>query len=158
MAVQAEFEHDIQTVYEALTDPQFRMDRNLALGELSAEYEVEQDKKCTTIHAVREVHRDLPGVFARLFDPMNVMDMTEKWQKKGDAWIGDWTMAVRGQPVTIFGSFELTPGSNGCSYSVSHRARVKVALVGRQVEKYILGQTVKGAGDELAYLGDYLDQ
>ena len=84
------------------------------------------------------------------------MDMTEEWQANGDGWSGDWSMAVRGQPVTILGHFELTPTSDGCRYSVSHRARAKVALIGSQVEKFILGQTIRGAEDELEYLRGYL--
>jgi hypothetical protein len=49
MAVDFEFEHDAQTVYEALTDPDFLVDRCLALGELSAECDVEESEGVTTI-------------------------------------------------------------------------------------------------------------
>jgi len=157
VAVQKEYEHEVQVVYEALTDPQFLVDRNLALGELSAECEVETDAQSATITAEREVRRELPGVLARFFDPVNVMDMSEHWQADGDGWRGEWTMTVRGQPVTILGRFELTPSQNGCRYRVSHQARAKIPLVGGQVEKFILGQTAQGATDELEYLGDYLD-
>jgi hypothetical protein len=37
MTVQVELEHDVQTVFTALTDPKFLVNRNLALGELSAQ-------------------------------------------------------------------------------------------------------------------------
>ena len=156
MTVHAEFEHNVQAVYDALTTPEFLVDRSLALRELSAECEVEKGEECTTITMVREVRRDLPGILAKLFDPVQVMDMTEKWRPDGDGWRGNWTLTVRGQAVTILGSFELAPTSTGCRYSVSHQARAKIPFVGNQVEKYILGQTVKGANDELEYLRDYL--
>jgi hypothetical protein len=155
--VHAEFEHDVQTVYDALTTPEFLVDRSLALNELCTECGIEKNEGCTTIIMVREVRRALPGVLARLFDPVNVMDMTEKWEEDGEGWRGEWTMTVRGQTVTILGSFELVPTDNGCRYSVSHRAGAKIPFVGGQVEKYILGQTIKGANDELGYLRDYLD-
>jgi len=157
MTVHAEFEHDVQAVHKALTTPEFLVERSLALGEVCTECDVVENKEYTTINAVREVRRTLPGVLAKLFDPVNVMDMTEEWQPDGEGWRGDWTMTVRGQAVTILGSFELTPTSDGCRYSVSHKARAKIPFVGSQVERYILGQTVKGAYDELGFLSDYLD-
>jgi hypothetical protein len=158
MAVQVEFEHDVQAVCKALTDPRFLTDRNIALGEISAEYDVQKDKKLMTINAVREVRRELPGFLAGLFDPVNVMDMTEKWRAGGEGWCGDWTMDVRGQPVTLFGRFELSPTRSGCRYSVSHRARVRIPFLAGKIEKFILGQTIQGASDELEYLRDHLEQ
>lgn len=157
MSVSFEFEHDVQTVYETLTEPQFLVDRCLALGELSAECEVEEDEQSTVVKLVREVSRDLPRVLAKLFDAVQVTDMTEEWQPDGDGWRGTWQLEVRGQPVTVAASFQLEPTATGCRYTVSHSARAKIPLVGKQVEKYILGQTASGASDELAYLRDYLD-
>lgn len=156
VAVSFEFKQDVQTVYETLTEPQFLVDRCLALGELSAECEVEEDQDNTTVSLVREVSRDLPRVLAKLFDAVQVTDMTEHWQAAKEGWRGKWTLDVRGQPVTVSASFELVPVKNGCRYTVSHRAKAKIPLLGKQVEKYILGQTTDGATDELQYLSDYL--
>ena len=58
--------------------------------------------------------------------------------------------------MTILGSFELVPTNGGCRYSVSHQASAKISFVGSQVQKFILGQTIKGANDELEYLREYL--
>jgi hypothetical protein len=158
LTISTEFEHELQAVFDLLTDPDFLVDRNLALGELSAEYEAEASEKGATINAVREIHRNLPGVLAKLFDPVNIMDMKENWRPSSDGWRGDWTMEVREQPITIYGDFELVPTDKGCRYSVSHRARAKIPLLGGQVEKFTLGQTDKGAVDEQTYLRNYLDQ
>ena len=40
MTVHAEFEHDVQAVHDALTAPEYLVDRSLALGELCAECDV----------------------------------------------------------------------------------------------------------------------
>ncbi len=157
MTIHADYELPVKSVFEALTDPGFLTDRNLALGELSSECEAERSKGRIVVSAVREVRRNLPGALAKLFNPLNVMDMTEQWDAKGNGWKGHWTLEVRDQPVTIFGSFELTPTETGCRYSVSHRVKVNIPFVGRQVQKYILGQTAKGATDELEYLRTYLN-
>jgi hypothetical protein len=157
MSVSYEFEHDVQAVYEALTEPQFLVDRCTALGELSAECEVEEaEDGITTVNLLREIERDLPKMLAKVFDPVQVMDMTEEWRPEGDGWRGNWTIDVRGQPVVISASFELVPTAKGCQYTVNHSAKAKVPLIGRQLEKYILGQTSGGANDELAYLAEYL--
>lgn len=156
MTVQFEYEADVQTAYEVLTEPQYLVDRSLALGELSAECEVEEEDGVTTVSLVREVSRDLPKVLAKLFDSVQVMDMTETWREKDQGYAGEWEILIRGQPVVITARFELMPTGSGCRYSVSHKAKAKIPLVGRQVEKYILGQTTEGAEQELEYLADYL--
>jgi len=156
MTIQSDFEHDVEAVHKAMTDPEFLVERNLALGEISAEYDVTEENDGTTVTAVREVRRILPGVLAKLFDPVSIMDMTENWQAKGDGWTGEWTLDVREQPVSVTGQFELMPTSTGCSYSVSHKAQAKIPFMSGQIAKYVLGQTVKGATDELEYLRNYL--
>jgi hypothetical protein len=158
VTVSADFNHEVQTVYEVLTDPDYLVDRNLALGELSSECEVEAFEDNATITAVREIERDLPAFLARLFNPVSVLDMTENWRLSDDRWSGDWTMRIRSQPVTIFGSFELVPTAEGCCYRVSHRAKANIPLIGGRVEAFVLEQTDQGAADELAYLGDYLER
>ncbi len=156
MSVSREFECDVDTLYELLTDPQFLVDRCLGIGELSAECEVEQEGDVTVIHLQREVERELPKMLAKLFDPVQMLKMTERWREDGEAWRGDWTIEIMGQPVTIFGDFSVIPTDVGCRYTVSHRATAKVPLVGKQLEKYILSQTSDGANDELDYALDYL--
>ncbi len=156
MTIHTDFEQDAKTVYKTMTDPEFLVDRNLALGEISAEYDVTENKDDTTITAVREVRRDMPGLLAKLFDPVNVIDMTENWHPRGDGWVGEWTLKVREQPVTVTGKFELAATESGCTYRVSHKVRAKVPLVSAQVQKFVMSQTARGAEDELEYLKNYL--
>jgi len=156
MTVKFDFEHDVQTVYEALTDPDFLVDRCLALGELSAECDVEENDDETVVHLVREIKREVPKFLAKLFGDVQVTEMQEKWVPDGEGWRGAWTLKVRGQPVTISADFKLVPTAKGCRYSVTHRAKAAIPLVGGRVEKFILDQTSGGATDELTYLRDYL--
>ena len=156
MTVNAKFDHNVEAVFKALTDPEFLVERNLAIGEISAEYDKEENGEETTLQAVREVRRALPGMLAKLFDPVNVMDLTEKWHADGEGWTGDWSLEIRGQPVTVTGHFELMPAGAGCQYSVSHKAQAKIPFLSGQIEKYILGQTSNGANDELEYLREHL--
>lgn len=156
MAVRFDFDCDVKAVYETLTDPQFLVDRCIALGEISAEGDVEESEEGVTINLVREIRRDLPRVLAKVFDPVQVTEMTETWEQDTDGWSGSWVLKVAGQPVTVFGDFELEPTASGCRYRVSHSARANIPLLGKSIEKYILGQTSSGANDELNYLRDHL--
>lgn len=61
MTIRTDFEQDAKAVFKAMTDPEFLTDRNLALGEISSEYEVSEGGDRTTLTAVREVRRELPG-------------------------------------------------------------------------------------------------
>jgi len=156
MPVTFDFDNDAQTVYETLTDPQFLVDRCIALGELSAECDIEESGSVITIKLVREIKRDLPRALAKVFNPVQTTEMTETWMPNGDNWSGNWVLKVLGQPVTVFGDFELGNTPGGCRYQVSHRARASIPLLGRTIEKYILSQTSEGAFDELGYLRDHL--
>lgn len=158
MSVERTFPYDVRTVHRALTDPDVLVERNLALGELSAEYERVPEDDCTVIHAVRKVRRELPGMLAKFFDPVNVLDLRESWHPEGDGWKGRWVLSVRGQPVDIHGEFHLEPEPGGCRYRVSHRVRAKIPLISGQVEKYVMGQTVSGASDELEWLAGHLER
>jgi len=156
MAVTFDFDHDLQTVFETLTDPQFLVDRCIALGELDAECEVEEDGDAVILTMVREIQRDLPKVLDKVFGGVQTTDFTEEWRPHKDGWKGHWTMSVRGQPVTVDAEFQLQPTAKGCRYSVSHSAKAKIPLLGGQVEKFILGATTGGATDELNYLKEFL--
>jgi hypothetical protein len=57
MTVNAKFDHSVEAVFKALTDPEFLIKRNLSIGEISAEYDKEEDGEETTLHAVRKARR-----------------------------------------------------------------------------------------------------
>ena len=157
MTVKIDLKHDAKTVFETLTDPQFLVDRSMAMGELDAECEVEEQKGVTTVKMVREIERDLPKLLARLFGSVQTTEFTEQWRKDKKGWRGNWTLTVRGQPVTVQAEFSLEPIAGGCRDSVTHSAKARIPVVGGQVEKFILSQSQDGAKDELAYLKDYLN-
>lgn len=152
-----EFDHDVESIFKLLTDPQFIVDRCLALGELDADCEVVDKGETTEIKLARKVRRDFPSFLSRLFDPVQTMQMIERWKPDSEGgWKGKITIDIDGQPVTIGANFELYPTDDGCCYSIEHWAKAKIPLIGGRVEKYILGQMVEGNTAELDYLRDHL--
>lgn len=156
MSISYQFTHNTDEVFEQITDPDFIVDRSLALGEVSAEAEVEDFGNKVVISMTREVVRDLPKFLAKLFDPKQVLHVKETWQQVGEQYVGSAEFTVEGQPVTVKSSSTLKPTDNGCVYTVKHTAKAKIPLVGGKVEKFIIGNCEEGSEKELAYTDEQL--
>jgi hypothetical protein len=157
MPVHYEFEHNAESVFTKLTDPQFLVDRCLSLGELEASCEVEEQQDQTVVSLTRKLKSDLPRFLAKMLDPVQTMHMTEQWQSDGEGgWTGEYTFDMEGQPVCIRANFELYPTDAGCCYSIEHRVKANIPLIGGRIEKYIHGQAEQGCADELGYLQEQL--
>lgn len=157
MSITYEIPFSADAVFEKLTDPDFLVDRSLALGESSASCEVEEYDDKVVVRMERVVKRDLPAIFASMFSAEQAMSMVEEWNTGGDVRTGTYTISVEGQPVTISATFSLTPTEAGCEYSIDYKAKAKILLVGKKVEEYILSQTTDGLEKELGYLVEVLD-
>ncbi|CAA0087196.1 Uncharacterised protein [Zhongshania aliphaticivorans] len=152
MAVACKYKNNIDEVWAILCDPDFRVERSLALGELSAECEVEEDGDEVCIRMVREVTRELPSVLAKIFNPKQTLEFVERWRACDKGWEGELAISIKSQPVELSAKVSLLEVAGGCEYSVSHRCKAKIPLVGGKVEKFVLSQTDAGAKDELDYL------
>lgn len=151
MPLTVAFDSDVETLFNLMTDPDFLVERSMALGELNADCEVEDFDDETIVRMTREVRRELPSVLAKMFNPVQTMQMEEIWRRDGDGWTGEYSITVQGQPVTLSATFSLTANGDGCIYAIEHRCRANIPLVGGRVEKFVLAQAVAGAEDELAY-------
>lgn len=157
MPIHYEFEHDVESVFNLLTDPEFLVDRCLELGELEASCDINQQGDTTVVKLTRKLERELPGFLAKMMDPVQTMNIKEQWQSDTeDGWVGEYIFEVEGQPVSISAKFELYPTDMGSCYSIEHKASAKIPLVGRKIEKFIHTQAEEGCTAELDYLRDQL--
>jgi hypothetical protein len=70
---------------------------------------------------------------------------TETWSRVGDKQVrGEITMAVPGAPVSATGAALLAPLDNGSRLQYSATVKVKVPLVGGQIESLMSGRLAKG--------------
>ena len=154
MPIEYTFGASVDRVFERLSNPDFLVDRCLALGEISAECSVEDDGKQVVIALTREVERSLPSFLSRLFESRQTIEQVERWkQSKGNIRHGSMLIKVIGQPVTIEAEMRLKPGSSsGCSYVIAHTVKANMPLIGRRVETFMLTQIETGARAELDYL------
>ena len=151
MTVSFNFDQDVETVFNLITDPNFLVERSTALGELEADCDVEDYEDKTVVKMRRIVSRDLPAFLAKLFNPKQTLMLEETWLKDGDNWKGKYVVTVEGQPVTVSADFTLSSNGSGSCYKISHKAKANIPLVGGKVEKFILANTEDGATKELEY-------
>lgn len=156
MTASYSFTASVESVFDKLTDPDFLVERCVALGEKNIQCDVESDGRKTTVILSRTIKRDLPAVLAKLFGAENRMVMTEKWEDIGASKIGSYSVDVQGQPVTLTAKFKLKPKDNGCEYSIDFACKAKIPLVGGKVEDFILSQTEDGMRKEMDYLQNKL--
>ena len=151
MSFEFTFSHPIDDVFELFCDPDFLVERSMALGELSADAEIEDEGSKVTINMRREVTRDLPKVLAKVFDPKQVLNMTEQWQQIGEAFIGKSSFTVEGQPVDVNTEMTLKPSGDGCVFQIDYKAKAKIPLVGGKVEKFIISNCLEGTQKEMEF-------
>lgn len=152
MSIQYKFTADTETVFNKLTDPDFLVQRCVALGEKDIQCDVECDGRKTTVVLARTIKRDLPAVLAKMFGAENRMVMTESWEEIGSTKMGSYTVIVEGQPVTLSAKFKLKPTANGSEYTIDYTCKAKIPLVGGKIEDFILSQTEIGMRKEMDYL------
>ena len=151
------FDASVDAVFEYLADPDFLVERAMAVGDVEASYEVEEDDETVTVIAERTTQTELPGFLAKLFKPEQEITITENWRGDSDLMEGDYEMVIHGQPARVNATITLkASGDNACSYTISHKAKVDIPLIGARAAKFLLGETERVAALELEYLAEQI--
>lgn len=158
MSSQFSFQQSVDEVFELLTDPDFLVQRSLALGELEVECEVEEYEDCIVVSMKRTVQPDMPAFIAKIFGSTQSLEMEETWQRSDDGWEGSYEINVDGQPVKMEANFSLTADGDGSCYEIEHFCTAKIPLVGRKIEKQMQAESVEGVTKEVEYLMQQLGE
>ena len=151
------FDASLDAVFVCLADPDFLVERAMAVGDLEASYDVEEDDEVVTVTAQRTTETDLPGFLAKMFSPEQEITVTETWQGDSDRMEGSYEMEIHGQPASVSASITLiADGDERCTYTISHKATVKLPLIGGKAAKFLQGETEKVALAELEYIAGQL--
>lgn len=151
MSLKFKFNGSVEEVVNLLTDPDFLVDRNTALGDLDCDCEVDEYDDEFIINVSRKMPVELSPFLARFFDPVQSMNLKEVWTRKGDGWRGSYVLNIVGQPITVTAEFSLVPDGSGSQYEIKHGCKAGIPLVGGKIEKTVLSQTADGARKELEY-------
>jgi len=142
----------IKNVYGLLTDPDFLVDRNIALGDVDSECEAEETPSGVLIKMKRTRHLDMPAFLSSVLGGNPVFRTEEQWTTVQDHYRGNSTTTVGSHPGTVHTSFTLYPDKKGCVYQISHEAKMKIPLLGRKVEEYIVKKAAEDVEKEMGYL------
>ena len=157
MSLKFTFPVDIEEVYELLTSPDFLVDRNVALGDIDSECEVEEAGSDLLMTIKRTRQLDMPAFLANVLGGNPIFHIEEQWQAVEDCYEGSSTTTVGSQSGTVHTEFTLSPTRKGCEYKISHSAKIKIPIVGRKVEKYIINTAAEDVKKEMDYLQSALD-
>lgn len=147
----------VEQVFALLTSGKWLEERCLALGELSASCKSKKAAGGVVVNMERRVSRDLPGLVAKVMSPEADLSFVETWEPEFEGGRkGTIVMTAAGQPFKMTAEFELAPSGKGSVYTIRHKVKASVPIIGGAIEKFALGQCEQACNDELAYMVQYL--
>lgn len=151
--VRAHFEQDVATLYALLTDADFLKRRTEAEGEKNVVIHVDRDGGQLAIRIERDVERNLPAIMKKVFAPTHHLVDVQGWDTGGATKASTWTVQIQGQSrIQLGGKLTLAPGATGgCDYTEVFSATVSIPLIGKQVAKYLLGETETTIRRQIAF-------
>lgn len=156
MKFEYEFSQDIASVFEHLTDPQFIVDRSIALGALSSEGEMIEEDDRRELTLTRKLENDVPAFVAKIMGAEQSLEIKEIWEREGDDWAGTSDTKAVGKPVDIHVDFKLVSTNKGCKFTADIKAKVAIPLIGRKIEKFAQEQVFEEMTADMGYTSDQL--
>lgn len=154
-AIVYNYPHPIDQVYQGLISQAFLEERASWVQTDDVEVKEIQSTAGGGSKAVvdRYVRRDYPKAFKGLFPDRQHMDNVENWAPDGaGGYKIDYVCDVTGAPVLVEAEGTLKSTGAGCELRVLHTITVKIPMIGKRVEKYVMGQTKAQYRDQLHYL------
>ncbi len=156
-----EYEHDVETVYEAFTDPDFYVDKFEGIGCRNVEVleSSEDDDGGFQVEVHREVKADAPAILQAIIGEWNTLIQSENWQivEDGEEYSNELDIESESTPVSISGTMTLTADGEGCVNEVELRISCSVPLVGRKVEDFVAKDSLANLDAEYEFIQEYLD-
>lgn len=139
-------------VFELMTDPDFLERRCEALGEINVKIEIDRTDAAVTIRINRDVKRNLPSFAKRIFKPVNHVEEVQAWKVTGDTMSCVANIDVIGtNAVTIREEWTLAPDGDGCDFAHTAIVKASYPLIGKRIEKYVIGQMESSIKDQVEF-------
>lgn len=139
---QVEYNADVATAFETITDPAYQQEQLAASG--ATDVRIEQNTgggQAGTLHQTiqQTVTVDVPGFAKKVLPSTNVVTQTEDWAAAGPDGSRTGTVRVssKGLPADISGTMTLAPSGAGCTHSIDLHVKVSIPLIGGKLEKFI---------------------
>lgn len=141
MIVKFEFDQDVETVYQTMTDTEFLIQRALKLGNHLADAKADSDGDNVVIKLNRTRMIKVPSILSALISDEQTATSKEVWSRVGDKYICESKADIDGAPLELAGKITLSPNGSGCLYVAEVDVKAKV-MIGRGTLKKYASKTV----------------
>jgi hypothetical protein len=133
------YDHDVETVFALITDPDFVTRKYEALGAKDIGVDrVETDDGGYEVVTKRTMTIDLPGFAKRVMTPTNTAVQNEVWSPADE--LGNrlctYVVEIQGLPSKVSGTLTLSPDAGGTKQYIDADLKVSIPLIGGKLEKF----------------------
>ncbi|MCB0926925.1 MAG: DUF2505 domain-containing protein [Mycolicibacterium insubricum] len=159
--VTVDAEPSVDDVFAAFSREQYWQDRVAAYGDSMslAAFDVAPDGSVavSTVQDLQEAV--LPAAFAHLIRGGAMVTRAETWRLADDGTaVSDLVITGDGMPLSGDGTARVEQAPGGSRMSVTGRVKVKIPLLGGQVEKFVVGQIVEEIRQIQLYTAAWITQ
>jgi hypothetical protein len=153
-----QYDHPIETVYAAFTDPEFYLAKFSGVGARNVEIIASADEDGVfSVETSREVPLDVPGALKSLLGAWTTVIQSEEWLPgEEDEYLNELKIDSEGVPALLTGTMALYPSGDGCVNEVVMTIDCKIPLVGRKLERFIADSTADQLAAEYDFIREYL--
>ena len=158
MNIEYFYHYDAETIANLLMDAEFLTKRSKAVGEKSINVDISELANKTQVKMHIEKEMDLPHFLKKIWNPLQKVAIEETWQLIGSSYIAHATYDVGDDHVQMTTDTIVKNTDEGCSIFGSITVKVKVPVVGKQIEKFIVHSFVTSVDDAFSYFDIYLKE
>lgn len=152
-----EYDHPVDEVYAAFTDPDFYIAKFEGIGDRGVQVVDDgEDDDGFWVETYREVPADVPGVLRKFLSEWNAMTQTENWSANEDGYYNQLELISKGVPLDISGEMFLSGDGESSVNRVVMYLKSSVPLLGGQLEKFGAVRTREGLDAEYEFIQGYL--
>ena len=154
-----EYDHDLETVYAAFTDPEFYLQKFEGVGARNVEVlSSSADEGIFSVETSREVPLDVPAALKSLLGEWTGIVQNEEWIESEDGeYLNELDMDSEGVPAKMTGTMRLYATDDGCVNEVTITIDCGIPFVGKKIESFVAESTVGQLDAEYEFIQPYLD-
>lgn len=154
-----EYDHPIDSVIRAFTDPEFYLQKFEGVGAREVEVlAAADDDGVFTIETRRDVPLQVPSALKTFIGSWTTVLQNEEWVEGEDGeFLNQIEINSEGVPALITGSMTLAPKEDGCVNRVVMEIDCRIPLVGRKLEQFVAASTTEQLEAEYDFIREYLD-
>lgn len=156
---QHEYQHPVDKVYKAFTDPNFYVAKFEAIGARNVKIvESTDDDDTFSIITEREVPVNAPAALRSFIGDWNRLEQEEFWQGEDDEdeYYNELTISSPSVPVSITGVMTLSGDDKSCVNDVEITVTCNIPLLGGKLEKFVAGDAATNLDNEFEFITKYL--